>query len=193
MCNALSWRSRLAVVLGSVFVLAVAGGVAYATIPDSNGVIYGCLHDNSGHLRVIDTDSDSCRHHESPLDWNRTGPQGDPGPQGDRGPQGDPGPQGDLGPPGPQGPQGLPGAATTYRYRFGGMYPGTSVARALCLPGEKVTGGGGFAVSPSQAGLTQNHPISDLTGVVAFGTQAIGWQVASQGLGTVQAYVVCAS
>lgn len=106
MSNVLSWRSRLAVVLGSVFVLAVAGGVAYANIPDSNGVIHGCMHGNSGQLRVIDADSDSCRHHESPLDWNRTGLQGDPGPQGE------PGPQGPQGPRGPQGPSGTSKAYT---------------------------------------------------------------------------------
>ena len=78
-----------------------------------------------------------------------------------------------------------------YSYRAGGIFPGTSVARAFCAPGEKVTGGGG--VSMSQAGLTQNHPISDATGLIAFGTTAIGWQVASQGFGPVTAYVVCAS
>jgi hypothetical protein len=69
------------------------------------------------------------------------------------------------------------------------MFPGTSVARAFCPPGTKVTGGGGFSLSG--AGLQQSHPISDLTGVVAFGTTAIGWQIAASNFSDVQAYVVC--
>jgi len=70
------------------------------------------------------------------------------------------------------------------------MYPGTSVARAFCPLGTKVTGGGGFTLN--NVGLAQNYPISDETGVVAYGTTAIGWQVAATDWSNVQAYVVCA-
>jgi len=72
------------------------------------------------------------------------------------------------------------------------MVPGTSIARAFCLPGEQVTGGGGLTVDPADVGLRQNHPIADTTGVIASGPDAIGWQVASEGFGRVQAYVICA-
>lgn len=41
----------LAVAVGA---LALAGAVAYATIPDSRGVVHGC-YDTNGVLRVIDT------------------------------------------------------------------------------------------------------------------------------------------
>jgi hypothetical protein len=77
--------------------LALAGMVAYATIPDSKGVIHGCYKTQNGQLRVID--SGSCDSSETALSWSQTRPQGPPGPQGLQGPQGPAGPQG---PPGPR-------------------------------------------------------------------------------------------
>jgi hypothetical protein len=73
-------------------VIAVGGGIAFATIPDNAGVIHGCYLKGpgagtaKGTLRVIDSDaSESCTASENSLDWNQTGPQG---PQGAQGPQG---------------------------------------------------------------------------------------------------------
>jgi hypothetical protein len=43
------------VALTIVGALLVAGGIAYATIPDAGGVIHGCYQKNQGTLRVIDT------------------------------------------------------------------------------------------------------------------------------------------
>jgi hypothetical protein len=51
--------------------LAIGGGVAYATIPESSGVIHGCYAKN-GALRVVDrVAGDSCRSNETALDWNQ--------------------------------------------------------------------------------------------------------------------------
>ena len=55
--------------IGVVAGLALAGGVAYATIPDANGVIHGC-YKKSGDLRVIDPastskDDSSCKKRSS--------------------------------------------------------------------------------------------------------------------------------
>jgi hypothetical protein len=67
----------------------VAGGIAYATIPDGGGVIHGCYLKGLGTLRVIDTDkAQSCSKLENPLNWSQTGPQGPQGPQGPTGPAG---------------------------------------------------------------------------------------------------------
>jgi hypothetical protein len=63
--------------------LGVAGGVAYATIPDGQGVIHACYKVTKGDLRVID--SGACVAGELPLSWNQTGPQGPAGPQGPQG------------------------------------------------------------------------------------------------------------
>lgn len=81
--------------------LALAGGIAYAAIPDSGGVIHGCYRtdndDQKGQLRVVD-DPASCKTNETQLAWNQQGPAGTPGPKGDKGDTGETGPQG---PPGP--------------------------------------------------------------------------------------------
>jgi hypothetical protein len=59
--------------------LAVAlGGVAYATIPDSNGTIHGCYQKNDGALRVVDSTA-GCRSSEQAIDWNQQGTPGPPG------------------------------------------------------------------------------------------------------------------
>jgi hypothetical protein len=79
--------------------LLVAGGIAYATIPDGSGVIHGCYQKNQGTLRVIDTGTtQTCSSSEAPLTWSQTGPQGEQGIQGQQGIQG---PKGDTGPTGP--------------------------------------------------------------------------------------------
>jgi hypothetical protein len=69
------------------------------------------------------------------------------------------------------------------------MAPNTSVSQAFCPPNWKVTGGGGLSLNG--AGLKQNFPISDDTGVIAYGDTAIGWQVAASDWSDVQAFVVC--
>ena len=63
-------------------VLLAAGGVAYATIPDSSGAIHGCYARSGGSLRVIDATVTNCKTGETSLDWNVQGQQG---PQGHRG------------------------------------------------------------------------------------------------------------
>ena len=72
--------------------------IAYATIPDSSGVIHGCYKTSNGSLRVIDSPAVQCDpRNETAISWSQTGPQGS---------QGAPGPEGPQGPVGPQGPAG---------------------------------------------------------------------------------------
>jgi hypothetical protein len=52
------------------------GGIAYASIPDSDGLIHGCYNKTNGALRVIDTSGKGCSAAEKPLNWNQTGPTG---------------------------------------------------------------------------------------------------------------------
>jgi len=89
-------------------VLAVAGtavAVAYASIPDSGGVIHGCYQKNNGQLRVIDTDTGAaCNPSEVALKWSETGPAGATGATGAAGATGASGPQGETGATGPRGP-----------------------------------------------------------------------------------------
>jgi len=84
-------KMRVIAIGAAAACMLTAGGwiTAYASIPDSSGVINGCYTKASGSLRVIDTSVVSaCRIGETPLDWSQTGPQGPQGPQGTQGPAG---------------------------------------------------------------------------------------------------------
>jgi hypothetical protein len=72
-------RKARAIPAAAVALLALAAGVAYATIPDAQGVIHAC-YKASGNLRVIG--SGSCGSGETALDWNQSGPPGPTGPHG---------------------------------------------------------------------------------------------------------------
>ena len=82
-------RRSLRLLLMTTALLAVAGGVAYATIPSANGTIYGCYRtaasgDNQGQLRIVDS-SATCRSNETAITFNE---KGSPGAQGAVGPAG---------------------------------------------------------------------------------------------------------
>jgi hypothetical protein len=49
---------------------AFAGGIAFATIPDSQGVIHACFGPD-GSLRVIDDSTAQCRPNEKTLTWSQ--------------------------------------------------------------------------------------------------------------------------
>ena len=123
-----------------------------------------------------------------PNEKHDKGIPGPPGPVGPPGPAGSQGLTGAQGPAGPQGPTG-PAGAMNVQYITGGMHPGTSVARAYCPVGTTVTGGGG--ISLNSMGLKYSFPIADESGVNAWGSTAIAWQVAATDWSDVQAYVVC--
>src|SRR5262245_24960590 len=91
-------RKAVLALMCAVVVFGVVSAVQ-AAIPDSNGVIHGCVLP-SGNLRVIDSASATCKGNEASLDWSQTGPQGLAGPMG---------PKGDTGATGATGPQGQTG------------------------------------------------------------------------------------
>jgi hypothetical protein len=57
--------------------LGIAGGVAYAKVAGSGGVIDACAGDVTGVLRL--DGGDGCRTSEHAIQWNQAGPQGPPG------------------------------------------------------------------------------------------------------------------
>lgn len=84
----MSRRIGLLAAGGLAVALVVGGGTAFASIPDSQGIIHGC-YDSGGNLKVIDTAvTASCPRGYSELDWDQTGPAGAQGPQGPQGPAG---------------------------------------------------------------------------------------------------------
>lgn len=100
---------RLGLLIGVLF--ALAGGIAYATIPDANGVIHGCYTNQAvqGQHALWVADS-TCPAGSTALPWNQQGRRGPTGPAGARGATGPAGPRGGAGPTGPGGPQGWRGA-----------------------------------------------------------------------------------
>jgi hypothetical protein len=85
-----------------------AGGVAVASIPDTNGELHGCINKLMGSsVRVIDPALTHCTSIETALTFNVRGPKG---PDGKDGGQGIPGPDGKNGLDGKDGPAGTPGA-----------------------------------------------------------------------------------
>jgi len=132
-----SWQVRTTkaplTIAGLAAAVVLAGGVAYATIPDAGGVIHGCYHKNSGALRVIDTGGGgNCMIGETSLDWNQTGVQGSTGPQGP------------IGSTGAQGPSGVSGYEQDESVAQALQLPANSGNHltAQCPGGKKVVGGG---------------------------------------------------
>jgi len=80
-------RRAWLVAIGFV-VAAIAGGIAFAAIPDSSGLIHGCYNPNGANARngtplnIVNSDTSSCRSNQLEISWNQTGP---PGPAGDDG------------------------------------------------------------------------------------------------------------
>jgi hypothetical protein len=65
----------LGAIAGAV-VMAAAGSIAWAAIPDANGVIHACYKQSNGALRVIDTATETCDASESPPSWSKSGLSG---------------------------------------------------------------------------------------------------------------------
>jgi hypothetical protein len=124
-------RKRAAAVAFVVGV-AVAGGVAGASMPQLGGTdtIFACYATRTGAVRIVDSTTTACPRGESLVSWNQRGqagpqgtqgmqgPKGDTGPQGPQGPEGDAGaegPQGIAGPAGPAGTNGLDGSGFAFR------------------------------------------------------------------------------
>jgi hypothetical protein len=103
----------LAATVGVAAGVLIVGGVAFATIPDSSGVIHACYRvaddDRKGEVRIV-SDPAACRTSEAAIQWNQVGRQGPQGPAGPQGPQGEKGERGEQGSQGPVGPKGDTGA-----------------------------------------------------------------------------------
>lgn len=135
------WLTGRGVLVGLV-AAALFGGVAWAAIPDTAGVIHTCYSQSTGTWRPIDYPTQKCKSGETQLDLNQKGSKGDtgtPGPAGPPGPKGDTGATGATGPAGAKGEKGDPG--------------NLALAGQTCAEGKSVTGfdAGGRIVCGSSA------------------------------------------
>jgi hypothetical protein len=136
----------------------IVAGFAYASIPDSNGVIHGCVKSNSM-VRIIDDSSQTCASGELSLNWNQTGPQG---------------------------PQGVPGPTSlSYEYVYhnetvtnvgnGGMID----ASVSCSSLDEIAVGGGGSIDDSSFSPEQsvNLVYSEPQNTGSVGSNPSGWSV----------------
>ena len=119
-------KRLLALVCGTCAAVAAAGA-AFATIPDSGGVIHSCYSKATGTWRPVDYPAEKCKTGETQLNFNQTGQQGPVGPAGPAGPAGPTGATGATGATGPAGPAGPAGTSDVWHaYDFQtaiGTYP----------------------------------------------------------------------
>jgi hypothetical protein len=141
---------RLAITTVAIF--AVAGGVAYAAIPDAAGVYHGCVLKN-GTLRIIDPDTDQCKANERAITFNQTGQKGDPGSPGAPGQPGADGTNGTNGTDGTNGTNGAPGQPGADGKDGTNGTDGTSPTVAQLGPGNPNCLNGGVAITDA-AGTT---------------------------------------
>ena len=153
---------RRAVTIAALLALVIAGGVAYAAIPDGNNLYTACMLKNAGTVRLIDHSlppTNAMSHCltgvETEISWNQKGQQGlqgIPGAKGDKGDPGTPGPKGDPGDPGTPGAKGDKGDPGTPGAQGDKGDPGTpgtdgtngvSVTSASLSPGDANCPNGG--------------------------------------------------
>jgi hypothetical protein len=136
--------------IGFVVLLAalLSTGVAYATIPDSNGVYTACKLNATGTIRLIDPTISGAlgrcsTSFETPITWGQKGPKGDSGSPGAKGDKGDPCRSTDPACVGPRGPAGTSSGYMGGAGDFADALPGNAApAASLSLPAGKflVTG-----------------------------------------------------
>jgi hypothetical protein len=110
-------RKRLLITAaGALLAIAIAGGVAYATIPGPGNVYNACMLKGLGTIRLIDKSLPStnlmsrCTDRETEISWNQAG---QPGPAGTPGARGEPGPPGNDGANGTNGTDGKDGVSVS--------------------------------------------------------------------------------
>ena len=138
------------VALAAIAIFAVAGGVAYAAIPDAGtGVYHACMLKNVGTIRIIDPERQRCSASlEVEITFNKQGPTGNPGPTG---------PPGPPGPPGQDGEDGQDGAP------FSGTFTSPNGQYSLSVTDTGIVlSGAGSTINLTSAGV-QVRSGSDLT------------------------------
>jgi hypothetical protein len=203
-------RLRLQVV-GPTFGLLL--GATLVTVAVAHGgdpaKIHSCVNPNSGGIKIVGA-NETCKNHETTLDWNIQGVQGPPGPQGAPGQAGPPGPPGQpglagppgppgspgvAGPPGPPGPAGQGGVSGLEVVRISSDLNGdVSKLRFVECPGTKrLIGGGATTTTPSglvRLVIKQSGPAIDNPERIWFGVVE---NIGAPGDWQLHTYAICAN
>src|SRR3954453_21663738 len=115
--------AKIAVGLAAVGLVSY-GATALASIPSSNGTIYGCYAKSGGATRIIDPGKQKCSTTENPISWSQRGPRGF------------------RGLPGQDGQDGVSGYEQVLLTYDDQALPDNKSYTANCPTGKKVFGGG---------------------------------------------------
>jgi hypothetical protein len=155
-------RKRLLSAAGCALVaVAIAGGVAYATIPGPGNVYSACMLKGLGTIRLIDKSLPAtnllsrCTDKETEVSWNQAGQPGPAGAPGAKGEPGVPGTKGTDGTDGANGADGKDGVSVTsavepagYNCANGGSK--FTAANGVTYACDGASGGGSGAVNAYQ-------------------------------------------
>ena len=185
-------RRSLVVGMLVAVAIAVAAGIAYASIPDASGTYTACMLRSTGTIRLIDPSLppssllSHCTSLEAQITWNQTGPQGPRGPKGATGAQGPTGSQGPKGATGLEGAQGNrgPTGAEGSTGPTGEDGPQGATGPAGAFTGHFVSPNGLFSIDVDDTGIRLRGPGSDAH------LNGAGWSFSSVGTMSIQGPLV---
>jgi hypothetical protein len=158
-------KRNLLVVLTIMTVLAIGGASAVLANGNSGNVIYACVNNNSGTVKIVAADT-VCHQNSTLVHWNQEGTPGMDGADGADGVDGQDGSDGQDGTDGQDGADGADGTAGISGYEqvvHAQTY--TDVADddfltvgVTCPGGKKVLGGGASGFITAQTHLVSSHP-----------------------------------
>ena len=196
-------RTRTRITLaGLALGAALAGGVAWATIPADSGLYTACKLKATGTIRLIDPAGPSssllsrCTTYETQITWNQKGLKGDPGTAGVNGTSGA---AGNDGAPGSNGTDGVKGDAGPAGANGADGKDGTNGTNGTDgAKGDKGDPGEAGATGPAGVATTHTTRLSSSNGGPATvhclaGEQVTGGGAFGNGVGAVVSFPVDAS
>ena len=163
-------KRNLLVVLTIITAMAIVGGSAVLANGSSGDMIYACVNNNSGEVKIVAADT-VCHENSTLVHWNQ---EGTPGVDGVDGVDGDPGP--------------ASGAAS----QVVAGNSSTALSTAVCPAGTFAIGGGYFMTTDSPP--FASFPSTATAGIAPVGSPAPAWTVVKNPTDSVvhTAYAICA-
>ena len=170
----LDGKRNLLVVLTIITALAIGGASAVVANGNSGNVIYACVNNNSGAVKIVAADT-VCHENSTLVHWNQEGTPGMDGADGTDGADGAEGAEGPEGPAGDKGDQGDPGPASGAVSQVVAGNDSSALSTAVCPAGTFAVGGGYFMTNDSPP--FASFPSTASAGIAPVGFPAPAWSV----------------
>ena len=181
-------------------VLALVMGLAGFAIANNGDMIYACINNNSGTVKIVDAET-ICEENSTLLSWNQQGvdgldgadgADGVDGVDGADGADGVDGVDGADGVDGTDGTDGMDGAASGAASQVVAGNASTFLSTAVCPEGTFAIGGGFFMTNDSPP--FASYPSTAIGGTAPVGAPAPAWSVIKSTANTdqVTARAICA-